>query len=254
MIPKIIHYCWLSNDPVPEELKKYMSSWKEKIPDYEFIKWDFSRFDKNSSQWVAEAFDNKKYAFAADYIRLYAVYNHGGIYLDMDIEVVKKFDDMLDKKYMLAYENPEKNGIEAGCFGAEKNDPFIRDCLRYYDGRSFIKSDGTFDTRPLPQIMNEVMITKKYDYKIYDHRFFTAKSFQTGVIKVYKETYSIHHFAGSWLDDEEKLKNKLRTKLCKFIPVKLAGRIAKFFAICKIRGIVPAFKETMKFLTKKKKL
>lgn len=83
MIPKIIHYCWLSDDPIPESLQKCMNSWKEKIPEYEFKKWDFTIFPKSESKWVEEAFDNKKYAFAADYIRLYAVYNYGGIYMDM---------------------------------------------------------------------------------------------------------------------------------------------------------------------------
>ena len=90
MIPKIIHYCWLSNDPIPEKLQEYMKSWKEKLPDYEFKLWNFDCFDINSSQWVKEAFEAKKYAFAADYIRLYAVYNYGGIYMDMDVEVIKK--------------------------------------------------------------------------------------------------------------------------------------------------------------------
>ena len=81
MIPKIIHYCWLSNDPIPDDLKKCMDSWKEKLPDYEVMLWNFDRFPKTKSQWVSDAFDNKKYAFAADYIRLNALYNYGGIYL-----------------------------------------------------------------------------------------------------------------------------------------------------------------------------
>ena len=70
MIPKIIHYCWLSDDPIPESLQKCMNSWKEKIPEYEFKKWDFTIFPKSESKWVEEAFDNKKYAFAADYMLL----------------------------------------------------------------------------------------------------------------------------------------------------------------------------------------
>ena len=113
MIPKIIHYCWLSNDPYPEELKRCMDTWKKKLPDYEFILWNFDKFDKSSSKWVEQAFDNRKYAFAADYIRLFAVYNYGGIYMDMDIEVLKSFDDLLDSELMMAYENDEQNGIEA---------------------------------------------------------------------------------------------------------------------------------------------
>ena len=102
MIPKIIHYCWLSNDPIPENLQSYLKTWKEKLPDYEFILWNFNRFEKSSSKWVAQAFDNKKYAFAADYIRLFAVYNFGGFYLDMDIQVLKSFDDLLNNEICLA--------------------------------------------------------------------------------------------------------------------------------------------------------
>ena len=114
MIPKIIHYCWLSNDPIPEKLQEYMKSWKEKLPDYEFKLWNFDCFDINSSQWVKEAFEAKKYAFAADYIRLYAVYNYGGIYMDMDVEVIKSFNPLLNNDYLLGYEN--QIGIEAGIF------------------------------------------------------------------------------------------------------------------------------------------
>ena len=84
MIPKIIHFCWLSDEPYPESIQKCMNSWKEKLPDYEIWKWDFKRFPKGSAKWVDQAFEKRKYAFAADYIRLYALSNYGGIYPDSD--------------------------------------------------------------------------------------------------------------------------------------------------------------------------
>ncbi|MFI3262672.1 MAG: hypothetical protein R3Y26_07165 [Rikenellaceae bacterium] len=68
MIPKIVHYCWLSGDPIPQTLKECMKSWKEKLPDYEFMLWDLKRFELEQSLWVKQAFEAKKYAFAADYI------------------------------------------------------------------------------------------------------------------------------------------------------------------------------------------
>ena len=89
MIPKIIHFCWLSNDEYPELIKKCMATWKTKLPDYEFVLWDAKKFDLESTLWTKQAFETKKYAFASDYIRLYAVYTYGGIYLDTDAEVVK---------------------------------------------------------------------------------------------------------------------------------------------------------------------
>ena len=214
MIPKIIHYCWLSNDPIPENLQSYLKTWKEKLPGYEFKLWNFDCFDKNSSLWVSQAFDNKKYAFAADYIRLYAVYNFGGFYLDMDIQVLKSFDDLLNNEICLAFENDEKNGIEAGCFGAEKGNKIIGECLEYYKNRSFIKSDGTFDILTLPKIMFNI-ISKYKEIKIQDRFTFTCKSYSTGIIETKETSYAIHNFAGSWLSNEDKNKNEYRYELIK---------------------------------------
>ena len=212
MIPKIIHYCWLSDDPYPEELKRCMETWAKKLPDYEFKIWNFKNFDKKSSNWVTQAFDNKKYAFAADYIRLYAIYNYGGIYMDMDIEVLKSFNDLLNLELMIAYENEEKNGIEAGCFGAEKNNPLIKECLDYYTNRNFIKDDGSFDIIPLPKIMMK-FFQNHDEVKIKDCYTFTCKSYQTGKITKKDYSYAIHNFAGSWTTDSQKHYDKIRKSL-----------------------------------------
>lgn len=202
MIPKTIHYCWLSNDPVPQKLQDCMSTWKTKLPDYEFVLWNFDRFDINSSLWVKQAFEAKKYAFAADYIRLFAVFNYGGFYLDMDMEVLRSFNNLINNKIALAYEN-DNESIEAGCFGAEKGNPLIKKCLDYYTDRQFVKQDGTYDILTLPNIMSKFISTN--DTTINDKYFFTCKSFETGVIKTQDYSYTIHHFAGSWLPEEERI-------------------------------------------------
>ena len=119
-IPRIIHYCWLSEDPVPRKMKQYIAGWKKLLSDYRFVKWDLKSFDKDSSVWVREAVAEKKYAFASDFIRIYAVYKYGGIYLDMDVEVLKPFDELLKERYMFACESPDGRLIEAGCFGAKE--------------------------------------------------------------------------------------------------------------------------------------
>lgn len=227
MIPKIIHYCWLSNDPIPENLKKCMSSWKEKLSSYEFMLWNFERFDKTSSTWVQQAFDNKKYAFAADYIRLFAVYNYGGIYMDMDIEVLKSFDDLLNQKIMIAYENPEKSGIEAGCFGAEKGNNFIGNCLSHYKGRSFIKPDLSFDILPLPKIMLSYL-PENQNVRPYDWHYFTNKSYRTGEVQPLETSYAIHHFAGSWTSSSQRNYDEARKKLYKIFPQPFAKIISIF--------------------------
>ena len=206
MIPKIIHYCWLSNDPIPEKLQEYMKSWKEKLPDYEFKLWNFDCFDINSSQWVKEAFEAKKYAFAADYIRLYAVYNYGGIYMDMDVEVIKSFNPLLNNDYLLGYEN--QIGIEAGIFGASPKADWVKLILDYYQNKSFYREDGTQNTTPLPKIIFKILKANKLLNK-HIHPlspdYLTAKSYKTGQIHTTSNTYTIHHFAGSWHGPKEKL-------------------------------------------------
>ena len=104
MIPKIIHLCWLSGDPYPPKIAKCLKTWEKFLPDYEVVLWDTQRFDLNSSLWVKQAFEKKKYAFAADYIRFYALFHIGGIYLDSDVEVLKSFDDLLDLPYFIGAE------------------------------------------------------------------------------------------------------------------------------------------------------
>lgn len=207
MIPKIIHYCWLSNDPIPKDLKKYMKSWKEKLYDYEFILWDLNRFDLNRSLWVKQAFEAKKYAFAADYIRLYAVYNYGGIYMDMDVEVIKSFNDLLRNDYILGYEAAK--GLEAGVFGAPKKAPWVKEVLEYYTSKEFALPNGLYNDTPLPIIMDEVLnadyITNKKIVPL-PTDFLTAKSYKTGKIIITPNTYTIHHFAGSWKSWDEKMK------------------------------------------------
>lgn len=221
MIPKIIHYCWLSNDPIPEKLQSCMNSWKKQLPDYEFKLWNFSSFDINSSQWVKEAFNAKKYAFAADYIRLYAVYNYGGIYMDMDIEVIKSFNPLLDREYILGYET--QTGIEAGVFGAPPKAYWVKLILDYYNNKSFYNTDGTQQTTPLPKIMFNILTKNmllQSSIKPFHSEFLTAKSYQTGKIHITPNTYTIHHFAGSWHGPKERLyklvKNLLGEPFAKF--------------------------------------
>ena len=225
-IPRIIHYCWLSEDPVPTKMKQYIAGWKRMLPDYEFIKWDLNRFKKDSSVWVSEAVDKGKYAFASDYIRLYAVYNYGGIYLDMDVEVLRPFDELLEQPYMFAYESPDEKLIEAGCFGAEKHDPFLKACLAYYKDRHFIRRDGNEDTQPLSKVMGNIIRNRNIKLDIYPWDYFTAKSFDTGIETPGENTYAIHHFASSWKSKEERRIIKNARRIRKAHPV--TGKYAAF--------------------------
>ena len=219
MIPKIIHLCWLSGDPYPKKIRFCIDSWKKHNPGYEVMLWDTGRFNVNSTPWTKQAFEAKKYAFASDYIRLYAVYNYGGIYLDSDVEVIRSFDDVMDLPYFVGSET-EETSIELAAFGAEKGTKWLKDALDWYEGRDFIREDGSMDLEVQPKIMSRVL-GSKYEWMpvkgkdevtrddgklfIFPCEWFNAHPVsETGGCKylVTGNTHSIHHYAAQWRDNE----------------------------------------------------
>jgi len=147
MIPKIIHYVWLGNAPLPEDMQKCMDSWKKWMPEYQLMTWDDEAILEIDSVFVREALEEKKWAFASDVIRLYAIYKYGGIYMDTDVMVYRSFDPLLQNKAFIGRENSMHQigktmevYLTTCCFGAELGNPFIKRCLDYYEGRHFITS------------------------------------------------------------------------------------------------------------------
>ena len=179
-----------------------MQSWEKKLPDYELMLWNFDRFDKESNLWVKQAFDNKKYAFAADYIRLFALYNYGGIYLDMDVEVLRDFSPLLDLKTFMCWQNAssESPGLEVAAMGVEKGSSWVKLCLNQYKNRPFVTDFG-FDEKTLPHIVEDVLRENNISLKtvhdiayakkleknclpIFSWDFFSPKSFDSGIISM----------------------------------------------------------------------
>lgn len=167
MIPKIIHYCWLSNDEKPDTIQRCIASWKKHLPEYEFRLWDMNSFDYNSVPFTKDALANRKWPFVSDFVRLYALYHFGGIYLDSDVQVFEKLDDLLDNRLFTGLEMRDKEHtqifLEAAIIGSEKGHPFIKQALDYYTARSFYNPDGTMDLTPIPTILSEIM-EKEYDW------------------------------------------------------------------------------------------
>ena len=97
-IPHIIHYCWFGSTKKPKEVQAFIDSWKVKLPDYTFMEWTEGNCDLcNEIDYVKEAYEAKKYAFVSDYIRVKKLVEYGGIYLDTDVRIVRRFDKLLDK-------------------------------------------------------------------------------------------------------------------------------------------------------------
>lgn len=210
MIPKIIHLCWLSGDPFPTDIQICIDTWNTHLPDYEVWLWDTKRFDIYSTIWTKQAFETKKYAFAADFIRLFALYHYGGIYLDSDVIVYKSFNDLLELPYFIGHD--QIRGFEAAVIGAEKGNSWIKDILDSYQGKSFITGDGSYDMLPLPCRFHHVLtglgyrFTCLHQYKnynsvdkhlyVFDGDFFNSRN--AIEVRRTKKSYCAHNYAGSW--------------------------------------------------------
>lgn len=201
MIPKKIHYVWLGKGVKNEMTQRCIESWKKYAPDYEIIEWNEENFDISSVKFVSEAYKMKKYAFASDYIRLHAIYNHGGFYMDTDCELKKPLDQFTIHNAVTGFEI-DKIPFTA-FFGAEKHNAWVKEFMTYYENKGFINNDGTFNQRPNTSICAEMLIKKygvkpnnkkqttKYGLVIYPAVYFTLNSND-------KNNYVTHHFSATW--------------------------------------------------------
>ena len=227
-IPKTIHYCWFGKGEKNQDIINYINSWKKNCPDYEIIEWNEDNFDINCNAYVREAYKQKKYAFVTDYVRLFALYNYGGIYMDTDVEVLKPLDSFLANSSFAGFENNEQ--LCTAVIGAEKNNPWIKDLMEEYNDRSFIMKDGSLDlTTNVIRVTN--LTREKYGLKtessfqnlndivcLYPIDYFSPKDWFTGKINITENTYTIHHFVASWHSEKQKKQNeKIRQDLLKYI-------------------------------------
>lgn len=213
MIPKKIHYVWLGQGRKPHDIKRCIKSWKRHMPDFVIKEWNETNFDCDAVPFTREAISEKKYAFAADYIRLYALYTEGGFYFDTDVLVKKTIEPLLTHSFVGGTEayycdNRVHYRLEAAIVGAEKNHPFIKDCLDYYTNRHFINSTGLdlsviqSNITDIAEGINYKRINQnqllKNDMMVYSTAVFTNmlcfdKEHST-------EVFAIHQNAGSWID------------------------------------------------------
>lgn len=233
MIPKIIHYCWFGENPLPKSAQKCIESWKKYCPDYEIQEWNEKNFDINCCDYVREAYKAKKWAFVSDVARLKALVDFGGIYMDTDVEVLKPLDDILKYEAVSGFES--NNAVPTGIMACQKGHAMFIELLKEYDYAHFIRDDGTYDTTT-----NVARITKtclKYGLKLdntfqtvnnftlFPSEYFCPKDWDTGTIEFTENTYTIHHFAGSWLSTTAKLKKKIKKILGPELTMKIKAVI-----------------------------
>lgn len=154
-IPKIFHYCWFGNKKIPDIQRKCILSWSNIHPEYEVKLWNEENYDlSNAPLYVKEAYEAKKYAFVSDYVRLDVVYKYGGIYLDTDVELYQRIDELEKYRMFFAYMEYGEIGTGLG-FGSIKGCNEIRELMDMYNDIPFKMLDGTFNLTPCPRYTND---------------------------------------------------------------------------------------------------
>ena len=239
MIPKIIHYCWFGGAPLPKEYEKYIDSWRRLMPEYEVRRWDENNYDVNCIPFSAEAYSVGKYAYVSDYARLRILYEHGGVYFDTDVELIKPIDDILAKGPFMAFEKNtnakvgEMHNVAVGLgFAVEPKNPVIREVLDFYESHHYIYPDGHMEQITIVKIVTDILKshglsrcdvpTTVGGITVYPWDYFCPVEFLSSKLEITGNTRTIHHYSASWMSWSDKLKMKKGY---------YANKLRKFFGI-----------------------
>lgn len=211
-IPKIIHYCWFGGKEKPELAQKCIASWEKFCPDYQILEWNENNFDITAAPvYVRQAYEAGRWAFVTDYVRLKAMLDMGGIYMDTDVELVKPLDPFLTHQGFAGLESLK--GVQTGLLACEKDFPLFRDFLAHYDTASFYRPDGTQDVTTNVEVLTRLCQQRGLrmedrlqvvdGFAVYPREVFCPVDFDTRRLKKTRKTVAIHWFANSWHTQEE---------------------------------------------------
>ena len=209
MIPKTIHYCWFGRGEMPQLAQNCIATWHKYMPNWEYKTWNEETFDIKSIPYTAEAYTAGKYAFVSDYVRLWALHKEGGVYLDVDFEVYKPFDDLLANKAFAGFEGSKHNPVMMGVCASEANGVWVSEMMDAYSGRHFIKADGTPDLTTNVQFITAIMASNGFrqdgmeqyykDLHVFPVDYFSPRH-TTGEYIRTENTYCEHKGLASWGD------------------------------------------------------
>lgn len=234
MIPKTIHYVWVGGSEIPKDLKRCINTWGEHLDDYEIIEWNEKNFDIMSHPFVEAAYKNKKWPFVSDYIRVWVLYNYGGIYLDTDNIVLDSFDKLLNDKVFVGFENDDHPFTAA--FGSVAKHPLLKEILDYYDSLT----DYKFEFENNNTISVSDILINNYGCELGNKEQILKDGIHvykdTILCNPSKESICIHVFTGTWLNE----RSKLKTKVVKFLKLRVttkkrAGIYQKIFKHKKVK-------------------
>lgn len=212
MIPKIIHFCWFGEKPLPESTRKYIRTWKQFLPDYRIIKWSEKNFNIQSAPaYVQEAYEAKKYAFVSDYVRVQKLLQYGGIYFDTDVEVVRSFESFLKGHSMVMGFEGDRT-LSTAFLACSKGHPFMEEFEKTYHERHFLQKDGSMDLTVINvgfsrqaqewgvDLSRNEYLETEHGIAVYPVAYFSAFDIKNWHEKPSSVTCTIHHMDASWVD------------------------------------------------------
>lgn len=250
MIPKKIHYCWFGRGEKPKLAEKCIASWRKCCPDYEIIEWNEDNFDINSNPYTKWCYENKKYAFLSDYVRLLVVYQNGGLYFDTDVELVKNTDFLLENQSFFGFEtdgtefsnnqNTECNSdfafgsVSTGlAFGSVAGGVALEAMLKEYD----FLLDGEHGVVMCPKLNTAALVKlglkcdgsyQEFQWgTVYPKEYFNPYESTTGRLNKTKNTVSIHWFMGSCLTTTQKLRSLISKPIHRIFGVDIKQKLMK---------------------------
>ena len=250
MIPKKNHYCWFGKGEKPKLAKKCITSWKKYCPDYELIEWNEDNFDINMNAYTKWCYENKKYAFLSDYVRLFVVYQNGGVYFDTDVELIRNIDFLLNNQAFFGFETdgldvskPKNADINSGlafgsvasglAFGSVASGLALQAMLAEYerllDGKHGVVMCPELNTAALVKLgLQRNGTYQKFSWgTVYPKEYFNPYESTTGRLNKTKNTVSIHWYMGSCLTIKQKIRSTISKPLHRILGVDFAERIFK---------------------------
>lgn len=208
-IPKKIHYCWFGRNPKSEIVLKCISSWRKYMPDYEIFEWNEDNYDIHKAVFMEQAYEQRKWAFVSDYARFDIVNEHGGIYFDTDVELLKPIPkDVLEHRAFTGFESAGK--VSPGLvYGSEQGFLITKQIIEQYNNMCFIV-DGKTTYKTVNMVTTEIL--EKYQklknneiqniegLAIYPSNYFCGYDQDVREYDIRPETISVHHYSGTWKD------------------------------------------------------
>ena len=236
MIPRILHYIWFGHNPLTPLAEDCLASWKTTMPEWRIMRWDESNFDIAAAPlYVRQAYEARKYAFVSDYVRLWAMEQYGGLYMDVDFEVYRPFDDLMDRYPAFAgYEGSKRKPVMQGVLASEPHGAWVQDMLSTYESREFIQPDGSLDLTPNTSyftdrleaqgfiadgVEKDVFVDNVYFLHVFPVHYFCPQ-LATGENVRNEETYCEHKGESSWA-----VNNSWKSKLLALLSPKWKTRI-----------------------------